>query len=322
MKLKPLILAAALGGLFASMAQASVVTHTGDTTSGPVYNRPLEDLSTLSAIGTAVRYDSYTFSVATAGNYTVMTTGAFDTFSTLYSPTFGAMTPLSNAKIASDDLLSFNTSGYVFNLAAGVNYTVVTTGFDATRFGVFSTTIGGAGLITPAVAEGAAKTSPFIFTRTGDTTGQPTFNRAVQDLSTLSTLGTDVNYDSFKFRVTASGDYTFLTTGDFDTFDFLYSPIFTATNPLANATLANDDLLSFGTSGFVASLIAGVDYVFVTTGFDSTEFGFFSSTIGGPGSVVPSGVVAAVPEPEALSLLAMGLGVAGFVRRRRKVVAA
>ena len=321
MKLHALLLAAAISGLVASTSHASVVTHTGDTTLAPVYTRPVEDLSALSVTGAGVRYDRYTFSVATAGTYSVLTTGTFDTFSTLYSPSFAPLTPLTNAKIANDDLLSFNTSGYTYALAAGVNYTVVTTGFDPTAFGVFSTTIGGAGAITPAVAEGPTATSPLIYTRTGDTTGGPTYTRAVEDLTALSVVGAGVHYDTFRFRVTASGSYSFLTTGDFDTFDFLYSPSFNPASALTNATTANDDLLSFGTSGFLASLVAGVDYTFVTTGFDPNAFGFFSSTIGGPGSIIPI-VAAAVPEPATAALLMLGLGAAGFSTRRRKAVAA
>jgi hypothetical protein len=150
-----------------------------------------------------------------------------------------------------------------------------------------------------------------ITTITGDTTGSPTFNRALEDFSGLSAVGTDVAYDTYSFSVDTSGDYTFLTTGAFDTFVFLYSPTFSAASALTNGVIANDDLLpGFTTSGFAATLTAGTSYVYVTTGFGETDFGEYSTTIGGPG------LVTAVPEPEAFTLMALGLGALGWARRR------
>lgn len=55
---RTLLIAAALS--FASAAHAGLVTFSGSTTGGATYNRPLEDLSGLSAVGTNVRYDSST----------------------------------------------------------------------------------------------------------------------------------------------------------------------------------------------------------------------------------------------------------------------
>lgn len=313
-----LFTAATLGCMLVSAAHANIVTHTGNTTAGPTYNRLLEDLSGLSAVGTSVRYDTYTFSVSTAGDYTFLTTGTFDTFSFLYSPSFGAATPLTNARIANDDLLPspFTTSGFSFNLAAGVNYSLITTGFANSDAGRFSTTIGGGGTVTAAVAEGPSQAGATIFTREATTAGGATFNRPLEDLSGLSAVGVANRYETFQFRVTTSGDYTFLTTGLFDTFDILYSGAFDPSHPLVGALNANDDLLPspFTTSGFASSLVTGVDYFLVTTGFATTDFGAFSTTIGGPGSVMFS---TPVPEPEQWLLLSLGLGFVAWRSRRR-----
>jgi len=151
-----------------------------------------------------------------------------------------------------------------------------------------------------------------IFTVTGDTTGAPTYNRAVSDFSALSGLGTSVAYEILDFTVDVSGNYTFLTTAAFDSFVFLYSPSFDPTSASSNGLTANDDLLSLTTSGFAFDLTAGTSYQYVVTGFDNGEFGSFSTTIGGPG------VVTVVPEPETYALLMLGLGVVGLAARRRQ----
>lgn len=152
-----------------------------------------------------------------------------------------------------------------------------------------------------------------IFTITGDTTGAPTFNRALGDFSALSGVGTDVPYNLLEITVDVSGNYTFLTTAAFDSFAFLYSPSFDPMAALDNGLAANDDLLpGFTTSGFAFGLTAGTAYQYVVTGFANSDFGAFSTTIGGPG------VVTVVPEPEAFALLMLGLGVVGFAARRRQ----
>jgi hypothetical protein len=145
--LKPLAIAAAL--LFAgSASQAAITTVTGDTTGGLTFNRAFEDFSGLSAVGTAVRYTTLTFTASVAGSYTFLTTAEFDSFDFLYSPTFSAAAPLTNGKIGNDDLLGLTTSGFSFTLAASTPYVLVVTGFANADFGRYSTTIGGPGLVT------------------------------------------------------------------------------------------------------------------------------------------------------------------------------
>jgi len=152
-----------------------------------------------------------------------------------------------------------------------------------------------------------------IVTYTGDTTAGPTFDRPFEDLSGISLTGTGVHYSAYSFTVGLSGDYTFALTGLFDTFAILYDTSFIPASALTNALVANDDALtnSFNVSGFAETLTAGTTYVFVTTGFDPNEFGAFSVTIGGPGSVV-----SAVPEPQTYAMLALGLALVGGARRR------
>lgn len=162
------------------------------------------------------------------------------------------------------------------------------------------------------VALGAAGSAQAaIFTFTGDTTSGATYNRAFEDFSDLSPNGTAVRYNAFEFTVSTAGSYTFLTTAiGYDPFVFLYGPSFAPTSPLVNGLAGNDDLLGLTTSGLAFDLSPGTTYVFVNTGFANTDFGMFSTTIGGPG------VVTVVPEVSTYAMLALGLAVVGLVRRR------
>jgi PEP-CTERM motif len=313
MHLRTMIAASILGCFAATAAHADIVTFTGSTASDPTFVRPLEDLSGSSA--TTTRYNAYTFSVSASGNYNITSTGTYDTFAVLYSPSFSAGAPLTNAVVANDDVISgpFTTSGFGVSLVQGVSYTLVNTGFLPTSAGAFVTTIAGAGAITPSGPATPPATSPNLLTHAGDTTGKATFDRPIEDLSATSGIGDAVAYDTFHFTVGTSGTYTFLTNGLFDTFDFLYANAFDPLNPLNGVIGDNDDsVIGIGTSGFAAALLAGVDYYLVTTGFSDSDFGLFSTTIGGPGSI------AAIPEPDALALMLAGFGVMGYTVRRRK----
>jgi hypothetical protein len=165
-----------------------------------------------------------------------------------------------------------------------------------------------------AAAAAVAPAQAAIFTFTGDTTGGPTFNRAFEDFSGLSGIGVANPYQVTEIAVTVSGDYTFLTTANlYDPFTFLYTS-FNPADATANGVAGNDDLLGFTTSGFSATLTAGVSYFFVSTGFAPEDFGAYSTTIGGPG------IAAVVPEPESYAMMFLGLaGIAVWMRRQRQV---
>ena len=95
-------------------------------------------------------------------------------------------------------------------------------------------------------------------------------------------VGPAVAYNTFGFTVTTSGTYTFLSTGAFDNFTFLYEDSFDPNSPLTHAVIGSDDLLGLTTSGFAANLTAGTHYVFVTTGFGNSDFGAFGDTMADP----------------------------------------
>ncbi len=157
----------------------------------------------------------------------------------------------------------------------------------------------------------------------GDTTGGPTFNRALQGTppTGLSFVGTDVAYTELSFTVSASGSYTFqndstlANTGSttWDNFTFLYQGSFSPGAALTNVLVGNDDNLTIGLSGFSIALTAGTTYVYITTGFANTDFGPYSVSITGPGNII-TGVV---PEPSAWALMLGGLAGVGALARRR-----
>lgn len=155
-------------------------------------------------------------------------------------------------------------------------------------------------------------------TFTGTTIGKPTFNRPLSGTppAALSGVGTAVQYDVLAFTVNVSGSYVFqntaLGTPVWDNYTFLYSPTFSAAAPLTNVLIGNDDNTTIGLSGFTFSLTAGTSYKFVTTGFANTDFGDYSLTVRGPGTATLDGVV-----PEPASMLALGIGAAALLRRRR-----
>lgn len=138
-------------------AKADIATITGDTTGSPQYGRPVEDLSGLSAAGSAVSYDAIAFSVDTAGEYSFLATSlGFDSFLVLYQNAFNPSAALTNALAASDDLVSLNTNGFAGPLTAGTTYVLVLSGFYNGDEGQYSVTIGGPGVITSAVPEPSA----------------------------------------------------------------------------------------------------------------------------------------------------------------------
>lgn len=148
MSFKLNLLTLAMLAAAASTAQADIVTFSGDTTGAPTFNRPVEPLNALSLIGTATRFSAFAFTVSQAGNYSFLSTAAFDNFVLLYDGPFASSSPLQGALMAVDDLVSGTTAGFAAELLAGKSYVLVTTGYENQDYGAFINTIGGRGVIT------------------------------------------------------------------------------------------------------------------------------------------------------------------------------
>ncbi|GGY05878.1 PEP-CTERM sorting domain-containing protein [Massilia dura] len=140
----------------------------------------------------------------------------------------------------------------------------------------------------------------------GDTTNSPTLDVGAIYLD----AGNAVPYDVLTFEVSQAGTYQFLVMAEYDSATFLYASDFDVTSPTSNLLRHNNDLLSPDTSGFVEFLVPTVRYALVVSGLHDNDFGKYSLTIGGPGSVI-----AAVPEPSTWLMLGLGLAAVSFARR-------
>lgn len=137
-----------MGVLAAAPGFAWEFTYSATTAGAgvPRWNRPLENLSALSGLGTNVPYHVQSFVAPVTGVYTFISTTSptWDNFLVLYQGAFSAAAPLVNAIAANDDWPSFGIIGesrITRTLTAGVTYRMVTTGYTNTSTGFFSTTV-------------------------------------------------------------------------------------------------------------------------------------------------------------------------------------
>jgi hypothetical protein len=139
---------------------ASAANFIGATTlASPTYNRPLAGTPpvSLSAVGTAVHYQTVAFTVGTTGSYTFLMSAlvpaGWDTFLSLYSNSFNPALSLTNILVSNDDNPTIGLSGFTINLTAGTSYFAVATGFGNNDVGTYNLAITGPGTVNfPAAA--------------------------------------------------------------------------------------------------------------------------------------------------------------------------
>lgn len=256
----------------------------------PVFNRPLATGTGLSGVGTAVAYETYTWTPTTAGTAIFeMGSEDFDTFIFAYQPSFDPLAPLGNFLVGQDDF--FGTPTYI--ASAGFMSRITGTVAAGSPVVVVATTFGNGEVGNYEVAFNQP-TPP----GPGDqwdgelTASSPTWDRPLESGATTTFAGAlGVHYETNTFTVSADGSYTIemgkpVTTGnvDMDTFVFVYNPF----NPADNQTgfVAGDDDYAgnfqylnnadYQTGSLERSKIEGVTlqtgqtYVAVATAYNST----------------------------------------------------
>ncbi|MBB3223313.1 FxDxF family PEP-CTERM protein [Pseudoduganella umbonata] len=161
---------------------------------------------------------------------------------------------------------------------------------------------------TSALFIGLAQTaSAEIATYTGTTADGPTLDLTPWEFENADA----VSFAQYVFTVDTSGDYTFQVTAEYDSVVLLFENSFDPADTSVNFLNGNDDDVSPTTSSLWGELEAGTTYIFVVTGYDNTEAGEYSLTIGGPS------LISAVPEPSTWLMLGIGLAAVGYTARRK-----
>jgi Secretion system C-terminal sorting domain len=97
-------------------------------TTDPTFNRPNEGIppTSLSGVGTGVYYDLIPILISTTGLMDISTNSTWDNFLILYGTGgFSPASPLSNALVANDDLVS-SSAGFTYNFTStGIYYLVI-----------------------------------------------------------------------------------------------------------------------------------------------------------------------------------------------------
>jgi len=158
----------------------------------------------------------------------------------------------------------------------------------------------------------------------GDTSGQPTWHRTIDDCGALSFVGTAVNYQTQFFTVSSNDSCNLaMNSNTFDTYLHLYAAPFDPTNQ-ANNCIASKD----GGGPILNSLIpnqplvAGQTYVYVASGWSNGDAGAFDASISCPNATVrllqPPTKDIPTLSSWTLFLLVLTLGLSGLFFRRYK----
>jgi hypothetical protein len=249
-------------GLLASGCGSGVTTvtsFTGTTTlSDPTFNRGLTGTTyTASGTGTAVHYQTHTFTVSVTGSYTfTLCTGGFDSYLHIYTNSFNPVSPATNFLVADDDGAACGSgSEATVTLTAGTTYVFVATGFSNTDVGSYTVTFAGPG----AVQQGSANTIVWYDAATGGSSigGGSPFNPVGGSLlPNTNTPGTYTFYAACSSTPDCRTAVTFVVNP---------SPIVNLGGPFVQCSgTVTLDAGSFGGSNFSEGFDAGTSQVTYT----------------------------------------------------------
>lgn len=171
--LRACIAAAVLAAV--SVAPAEAQSFTGTTVGGPTWNRTVGGFPPtppVSGVGTAVRYQTLTFTVDVSGSYNFLNTATapsgWDNYSHLYVNSFDPLNQFTNVLVANDDFPTPGVSGFNnIGLTAGWNYIFVASGFGNTDAGAFRLDISGPGTATLVNSNVVPEPSTYALLATG-----------------------------------------------------------------------------------------------------------------------------------------------------------
>jgi len=229
--------------------QVPFTEHTASTAnSSNYYYRPNQG-NTCSISTVYVRYDYFTFTVSTTGNYTVQSYyPQMDGYLHVYHTSFNPNNPCATYVAGNDDFNGIQQSQVNVSLTAGVTYYVVTSAYGASQSGQYTTTI------TTAIPNAT------VYTMLNDVNlnGAPT--------------SCDVNPTAaiwFTFTAPASGKIYLSTSGEFVHVASIYSGVcgnLTQVYCVANPSRCADPVI-------VNNLTPGNQY-FLQIASASTPFGY------------------------------------------------
>lgn len=246
------------------------------------FPRPNTDCSSSNSANTLVH--ELTFIVDTTGPYRIYSQQNFDGVIYVYDRNIDPQQPTLGCLAGNDDRFGIIGRSEIpsITLEANVVYNVVTAGFSSQSIGTFTNAIEGPGNVS----------RPSTSVITGSTVDQPRFDRANENCTARDPNATNTAYQDQIFRVEVSGDYSIRTRFDvdapFDGFISLYEGSFNPLDPVSGCVVGDDD----GPDGTLdaqiesVTLLAGRSYHLVTSSFDNTETGQFSTRIDGPGGVL------------------------------------
>ncbi|MCX6874980.1 MAG: M6 family metalloprotease domain-containing protein [Verrucomicrobia bacterium] len=125
------------------------LTVPGTTTGRPTWHRLDQNganpPTVPSTVGTAVPFDTVSFTVSATGNYTMKSTGTWDNYLFLHATGFDPANPQTNVVIGNDDFPGIGVAGFNVTLYAGTTYFLVTSGFQNYHAGKYTLEITGPG---------------------------------------------------------------------------------------------------------------------------------------------------------------------------------
>ncbi len=142
-------------------------------------------------------------------------------------------------------------------------------------------------LLLALILAAAPASAQIVFTFSGDTTGDPTWNRpadtgdGTSGSCSLSGIGTAVPYETENFTVAADGEYAVETNYDgYDGYLLLYAGSFNPADQCQNLIALSDDFNGFGSSRIESvELTAATNYVAVVTGFGNDDSGAYTGFV-------------------------------------------